>query len=428
MISSYKFLVKPTPAQEQLLFDYLFASNQAYNHLVNYQLDFNKQYREAKEAGLKDEDLPEGKKASVLYHEIKDMLAKRDLRFNAVFTQQTVRQFLSQNFINIEKRKKGTQIGHLKFRNSRNMNGRTVKTLKNEYTLKESSAGNILRLFKEDFVYVKHRELPEGWDGSTVIILFENNRFYFIFSAEDGYNHEYTQEELKKMKLNSMGLDINNGSIDFGNEEIYEYYSTYKFRKNMERQIRKLPRIVKLQRKQSRRIEKAKETKTPLGANFYKTQKKLQKQKRKENNIKNDFRHKLTFNIVKFMRENNINHLIMEDLNVKQMTSKDNKPSYMSWGNALAMRKNMLNLGYSIIQEMLTYKCSKCPSENLIYVSKVNPRNTSKKCSCCGNIKEDLTLKHRRYECDKCGLIIRRDYNACLNIKAVWNEPLCEDR
>ena len=58
----------------------------------------------------------------------------------------------------------------------------------------------------------------------------------------------------------------------------------------------------------------------------------------------------------------------------------------------------------------------------------VNPRNTSKKCSCCGNIKEDLTLKHRRYECDKCGLIIRRDYNACLNIKAVWNEPLCEDR
>ena len=128
------------------------------------------------------------------------------------------------------------------------------------------------------------------------------------------------------------------------------------------------------------------------------------------------------------MRENNINHLIMEDLNVKQMTSKDNKPSYMSWGNALAMRKNMLNLGYSIIQEMLTYKCSKCPSENLIYVSKVNPRNTSKKCSCCGNIKEDLTLKHRRYECDKCGLIIRRDYNACLNIKAVWNEPLCEDR
>lgn len=53
----------------------------------------------------------------------------------------------------------------------------------------------------------------------------------------------------------------------------------------MERQIRKLPRIVKLQRKQSRRIEKAKETKTPLGANFYKTTK-LPKAK---NSIKNDF-------------------------------------------------------------------------------------------------------------------------------------------
>ena len=419
MISSHKFLVKPTPAQRQLLYNHLFASNQAYNYLVKYQLEYNKQYREAKEAELPDDALPEPKTESELYHEIKNMLAQRELAFCSKFIQQLIRQFISQNFININKRKKGMKIGRIKFRDSRNMNGRTVKTLKNEYTLKESSAGNILRLFKEDFVYVKHRELPEGWDGSTVIILFENNRFYFIFSAEDGYNHEYTQEELKKMKLNSMGLDINNGSIDFGNEEIYEYYSTYKFRKNMERQIRKLPRIVKLQRKQSRRIEKAKETKTPLGANFYKTQKKLQKQKRKENNIKNDFRHKLTFNIVKFMRENNINHLIMEDLNVKQMTSKDNKPSYMSWGNALAMRKNMLNLAYSTIQQMLIYKCHKCPSENLIYVSKINPKNTSKKCSCCGKIKEGLTLKDRTYKCD-CGLEIDRDWNACINISSVW--------
>ena len=152
MISSYKFLVKPTPAQEQLLFDYLFASNQAYNHLVNYQLDFNKQYREAKEAGLKDEDLPEGKKASVLYHEIKDMLANRGLRFNAVFTQQLIRQFLSQNFINIAKRKKGIPIGKIKFRDSRNMNGRSVKTTKNEYTLK-----SFIKKTTNIYLYIKWR-------------------------------------------------------------------------------------------------------------------------------------------------------------------------------------------------------------------------------------------------------------------------------
>ncbi len=427
MISSHKFLVKPTSAQRQLLFDYLFSSNQAYNYLVNYQLEFNQQYKKAKEDGVKDDDLPDGKSESELYHEIKAMLAHRKLAFCAKFIQQLVRQFLSQNFINIAKRKKGIQIGKIKFRDSRNMNGRSVKTTKNEYTLKESSAGNILRLFREDFKYIKHRELPEDWDGSTVIIHYENDNFYFIFSSEDGYNHEYTEKELKKKKLYSVGFDMNQKSMDMGNEDFHKSFSTSNFKKFMKKQLKKIPRYVKMQQRQSKRIEKAIKNKTKLGKNYIKEQKKLQKQKRKENNIKNDFRHKLTFNIVKFMRENNINHLIMEDLNVKGMTSKDNKPSYMSWGNAKAMRKNMLNLAFSTIQQILIYKSHKCPSEYLIYVSKVNPKNTSKKCSCCGKNKEDLTLKDRRYVCE-CGLDIKRDYNACLNIKGVWFEPPREDR
>ncbi len=427
MISSHKFLVKPTPAQRQLLYNHLFASNQAYNYLVNYQLKYNKQYREAKEAGASNDDLPEVKNLSELYHEVKALLVQRELSFNATFIQQLVRQFISQNFINIAKRKKGIKIGKIKFRDSRNMNGRSVKTTKNEYTLKESSAGNILRLFKEDFKYVKHRELPENWDGSTVIIHYENNNFYFIFSSEDGYNHEYTEKELKDKKLYSAGLDMNNNSMDLGNEDFHKSFSTAKLKKLMKKQLKKIPRYVKMQQRQSKRIENSIKTKTKLGKNYIKEQKKLQKQKKKETNIKNDFRHKLTLDIVRFMRENNINHLIMENLNVKGMTSKKNKPKDMKWGNAKAMRKNMLNLAYSTIQQMLIYKCHKCPSENLIYVSKINPKNTSKKCSCCGKIKEDLTLKDRRYVCE-CGLDIKRDYNACLNIKGVWDKPPREDR
>lgn len=40
---------------------------------------------------------------------------------------------------------------------------------------------------------------------------------------------------------------------------------------------------------------------------------------------------------------------------------------------------------------------------------------SSKLCSCCGQIKKDLTLSDRDYKCD-CGLEIDRDFNASINI------------
>ena len=46
---------------------------------------------------------------------------------------------------------------------------------------------------------------------------------------------------------------------------------------------------------------------------------------------------------------------------------------------------------------------------------------SSKMCSCCGAIKEDLTLKDRTYECE-CGLTIDRDLNASFNLKKVASE------
>ena len=38
-------------------------------------------------------------------------------------------------------------------------------------------------------------------------------------------------------------------------------------------------------------------------------------------------------------------------------------------------------------------------------------------CSKCGNIKKDLELSDRIYECSICGLVMDRDENAAINIK-----------
>jgi putative transposase len=48
-------------------------------------------------------------------------------------------------------------------------------------------------------------------------------------------------------------------------------------------------------------------------------------------------------------------------------------------------------------------------------VVEVDPKNTSVDCSACGN-KVPKELAVRTHKCDRCGLVIDRDYNASMNI------------
>ena len=41
---------------------------------------------------------------------------------------------------------------------------------------------------------------------------------------------------------------------------------------------------------------------------------------------------------------------------------------------------------------------------------------SSKICSCCGSIKNNLELRDRVYKCEKCNNIIDRDKNASINL------------
>ena len=41
---------------------------------------------------------------------------------------------------------------------------------------------------------------------------------------------------------------------------------------------------------------------------------------------------------------------------------------------------------------------------------------STKRCSCCGQVKKRMPLKQRTYQCQQCGLVIDRDLNAALNV------------
>jgi putative transposase len=42
---------------------------------------------------------------------------------------------------------------------------------------------------------------------------------------------------------------------------------------------------------------------------------------------------------------------------------------------------------------------------------------STKRCSCCGHLKADITLSQRQYVCEACGLSIDRDLNAAINLE-----------
>ena len=75
--------------------------------------------------------------------------------------------------------------------------------------------------------------------------------------------------------------------------------------------------------------------------------------------------------------------------------------------------QSIKDASFGAISRQLAYKASWANRE-LVKASQWFP--STKMCSNCGSIKNDLTLSQRTYNCEKCGLSIDRDLNAAINL------------
>jgi putative transposase len=99
---------------------------------------------------------------------------------------------------------------------------------------------------------------------------------------------------------------------------------------------------------------------------------------------------------------NNYNIICVEDLDVKSLKEK---------GHNNGMHRSIHDASWSKFIFMLSYKAQSA-GRKLI---KVDPRNTTQRCSACGSIvKKELFV--RVHECPYCGFSCNRDYNASRNI------------
>src|SRR5712692_9463319 len=96
---------------------------------------------------------------------------------------------------------------------------------------------------------------------------------------------------------------------------------------------------------------------------------------------------------------------VLEDLNVEGM--KRNRKLALS----------ISDMGLGEFRRQMTYKTT-WQGESLLFADRWFP--STKRCSRCGNVKEDMDLSERIYVCEHsaCGLVIDRDVNAALNLAA----------
>ena len=132
--------------------------------------------------------------------------------------------------------------------------------------------------------------------------------------------------------------------------------------------------------------------------NYLKAKARRDKLRRKLRNRRLDYTHKATTSLIALLPHT----VVMEKLNISGMMK--NK----------SLAKTIQEQSWYNFKAQIKYKAErigiKFKEAGMFYPS-------SKTCSGCGNIKHDLSLSDRTYDCKKCGLVIDRDYNAALNLE-----------
>ncbi len=232
--------------------------------------------------------------------------------------------------------------------------------------------------------------LHRKFDGKikTVTIKKTSTNKYFVSILVE---MEDISKKLKTIKeITTIGLDL--GIKDFIALSNGEKITNPKILKRYEHKLKDKQKILSRRTKGSNNRLKAKLA--------------IAKIHEKITNVRKDFLHKLSYRLT---HENQVSSIMIEDLNVSGMM-KNHK-----------LAKSIGDCSWSEFVRQLEYK-SKWYGINFFKIDRFAP--SSKLCSNCGTINQELTLKDRGWGCRNCGSMHDRDINASINIKNIGIESI----
>lgn len=353
MNKAYKFRIYPNAEQQILLAKTFGCVRFIYNKMLGDKIDH---YEKTKE-NLKT--TPAKYKPEFEWLKEVDSLA---LANTQIHLEMAYRNFFRDRSIGFPKFK-SKHKGHESYTTNR-VNGNIVLDF------------GYLKLPKLGNMKIKqHRQIPDGYRLKSVTVSKTPSEKYYASIL-----FEYEADVLLVEPVNIIGLDFSMKELYVASNGITAQYP--RFYRNA------LAKLAKEQRKLSRRKKGSK--------NREKQKRKVARLHERIANQRSDFLHKQSRQIT-----NAYDAVCVEDLNMKAMSQ------------ALNFGKSVSDNGWGMFVNMLDYKLKE-QGKQLKKIDKWFP--SSKTCSNCGAVKDELTLSERIYHC-KCGFVCDRDINAAVNIK-----------
>jgi len=388
----YKFKIVPTDEQKEFFLKSFGCARKIYNHYVDSL------YKQLEESGytngkliIKDIKLNTPKEVKEIYSYMKEVdslsLCNAQIDFKAAMKKFNA-EYDGKSYSKRSKKREKTLGITPTFKDLKGMpKFRSIK--KNHFSYKTNNqshdgkwcdivlSDSMLSIpkVKHPIKVKQHRPLPNDCIIKNATISMDYKGNFFVSLCVEYYMNI---EPKKSEKV--LGLDYSQHDFYYSSENKIANYPQY-YRKSENK-------LAKEQRKLARK---------EFGSINWKKQKKIiQKLQSKIANQRLDWLHKESRKLA-----NEFDAVCVEDIDLRAL------------GQCLNLAKNQQDNGFGMFRLFLKYKLEE-QGKQFIIIDKWFP--SSKLCSCCGSIKEDLKLSDRVYNCD-CGLVIDRDYNASLNIK-----------
>ena len=364
---AYKFRLYPDREQAELFQKTFGCCRFLYNHML---ADKTEMYEKT---GKMKRLTPAGYKKDHPWLKEVDSLALANVQLHL---EAAYKKYFSQE-----------KAGHPKFKSKhRSRKSYTTNVVNGNIRIE----GGKLRLPKAGYVKIRcHREIPEDYVLKSVTVSMEPSGKYYAALLYE-YPVSENQAGGKNMAAREragtggtpdvLGIDFAMQGMAVFSDGSRAGYPMY-YRKAQER-ISREQRKLSHCRKGSR--------------NYGKQKRILAKCYEKVRNQRKDYLHKLSRKIA-----DGHDAAAVEDIDMKGMS------------RCLKFGKSVMDDSYGAFRNMLGYKL-KDQGKELVVVGRFFP--SSRMCSRCGHVKEELRLDERIYRCG-CGNCMDRDVNAAVNIR-----------
>jgi len=369
---TYKFRLEPTDDQKILLNKHFGSVRWTYNYFLNQR---------------KDEYL-NNKKSLNYYDQAKELTQlkkQEDKKWLKEINSQTLQFSLNcldtayDGFF-----KKRTQFPKFKSRKSKNS-----FTIPQFVSVKKDKL--IIPKFRKGIEMIMERKIKGAIKHCSISKTTTGKYFVSILTEQE------------HIPLNKTGLSV---GIDLGLKDFLVLSNGTKIKNH--RFLKHYERILKLNQQSLSR-------KTSKSVRYEKQRIKVAIIYEKITNSRMDLIHKTTSALIK-----QFDTIYLEDLNIKGMShrckAKQNENGkYLPNGQSAksGLNKSILDVAWGTFIDVLEYKAL-WNDKSVIHIDRFFP--SSKTCSKCGWINNNLTLKDRTWICPKCGEKHDRDFNAATNI------------